>query len=267
MSQSRSDAYSSVVGMADDRLYIKVHNGMPDHPKVAGLSDKAFRAIVSFWCYCDRHYTDGTVPGVIALRESKRAVAELEKAGLIESRGADWYCHDYLEHQRSAAEVAAMKEKRRVSGSLGGKARAANIASAKASASDSPKQTPSKVVAEEELEKETEELLRSSKPTTEVVAIRQDVDRICEALADLVEANGSKRPRVLDAWRDSARLLMDKDGRSEQQILWLLNWCQSDSFWRGNILSMPTFREKFDRLRLAAQREYESRKATNPWTG
>lgn len=166
--------------MPDDRLYIKVHNGLPDHPKVVGLSDKAFRAIVTYWCYCDRHYTDGSVPGVIALREGRKAIAELEKTGLIESRGSDWFCHDYLEHQRSAAEVKAMKEKRRSAGSLGGKARAENLASAKASASGLVKQTGSKPVAEVELEVEKEKttlprkrgsrLPNDWKPSTEDIA-------------------------------------------------------------------------------------------------
>lgn len=108
---------------------------------------------------------------------------------------------------------------------------------------------------------------RTNSTTSEVIEIRQDVERVCAVLAELVASNGSKHPTVTPAWRDSARLLIDKDGRTEQQILWLLNWCQSDPFWRANILSMPTFREKFDRLRLAAQREYETRKSSNPWVG
>lgn len=103
--------------------------------------------------------------------------------------------------------------------------------------------------------------------TSEVVEIRQDVERVCSLLADLIEANGSKRPVVIDAWRTSARRLLDVDNRTEQQVSWLLNWCQQDTFWKANVLSMPTFREKFDRLRLAAQREFETRKSSNPWVG
>ena len=35
----------------------------------------------------------------------------------------------------------------------------------------------------------------------------------------------------------------------------MIAWCQADEFWRGNILSMPTLRRQYDKLRLAALRE------------
>ena len=84
---------------------------------------------------------------------------------------------------------------------------------------------------------------------------RDDVDRICDHLADLIEANGSKRPPIGKGWRDAARLMLDRDGRTEQEIHGAIEWCQSDEFWRSNILSMPKLREKYDQLRLQAQRQ------------
>ncbi|WKU07986.1 helix-turn-helix domain-containing protein [Micromonospora sp. HUAS LYJ1] len=84
---------------------------------------------------------------------------------------------------------------------------------------------------------------------------RLDVDRVCRHLADRIEANGSKRPTIGKTWRDAARLLIDRDGRTVEQILRCIDWCQDDPFWRANVLSMPKLREKYDQLRLAAQRE------------
>src|SRR5206468_7820606 len=55
---------------------------------------------------------DGIVPAPIAARYSTRVITTLEKAELLEPRGEDWYCHDYLEHQRSAGEVSAWKKTR-----------------------------------------------------------------------------------------------------------------------------------------------------------
>jgi hypothetical protein len=49
--------------------------------------------------------------------------------------------------------------------------------------------------------------------------------------------------------------MLDKDSRTEQQVAKAIDWCQKDTFWRVNILSMPKLREKYDQLRLAAQRE------------
>jgi len=84
--------------------------------------------------------------------------------------------------------------------------------------------------------------------------VRPEVDRLCELLADLIEGNGSKRPVVTARWRTACRLMLDADKRTEAQIEKAMRWCQADEFWRPNILSMPKLREKYDQLRLAAQR-------------
>jgi len=84
---------------------------------------------------------------------------------------------------------------------------------------------------------------------------REDADRLCEHLADWIERNGSRRPGITKRWRDAARLLLDVDGRTEEQVHRAIDWCQQDEFWRGNILSMPKLREKYDQLPLKAQQQ------------
>lgn len=84
--------------------------------------------------------------------------------------------------------------------------------------------------------------------------LRADVEQLCAHLAERIEGNGSKRPKVTVKWRHAARLMIDKDGRTAEQVTRAIDWCQSDDFWRSNILSMPKLREKYDQLRLAAQR-------------
>ena len=100
-----------------------------------------------------------------------------------------------------------------------------------------------------------------SKPSTSAKP-RDDVERLCAHLADRIEANGSKRPAIGKKWRDAARLLIDRDGRTEQQVTAAIDWCQQDEFWHRNILSMPKLREKYDQLRLAALAE--QRKKSQP---
>lgn len=90
-------------------------------------------------------------------------------------------------------------------------------------------------------------------------ASRADVERICEHLADEVESNGAKRPNITKAWRDAARLMMDRDGRTEEEVHGAITWSQSDEFWRSNILSLPKLRSKYDQLRLQAQRRTGTR--------
>lgn len=88
---------------------------------------------------------------------------------------------------------------------------------------------------------------------------RPDVDELCSLLADRIVANGSKRPRITKGWRDAARLLLDEDGRTPEQVRNAITWCQGHDFWRGVVLSMPKLREKYDQLRLAAERGARAR--------
>lgn len=106
----------------------------------------------------------------------------------------------------------------------------------------------------------SEELLTS--PISPAIVERPEVEQLCRHLADKIEANGSKRPTITKAWRDAARLLIDKDGRTAEQVGFAIDWCQADEFWRGNILSMPTLRKQYDRLRLAWKRANNHRAST-----
>jgi hypothetical protein len=83
---------------------------------------------------------------------------------------------------------------------------------------------------------------------------RGDVDRLCEHLANRIEANGCKRPAINKRWRDAARLMLDVDQRTEADVHTAIDWCQSDEFWRANILSMAKLRDKYDQLSLQASR-------------
>lgn len=86
-----------------------------------------------------------------------------------------------------------------------------------------------------------------------VAEIRPEVLRLCNILADLIADNGSPRPNIGKGWLDAARLMIDNDKRPIAEALSLIQWCQAHHFWKANILSMPTFRSKYDQLRL--QRE------------
>lgn len=82
---------------------------------------------------------------------------------------------------------------------------------------------------------------------------RPEVEALCEKLAKWVEVNGGKRPNITKGWRDAARLLLDVDGRTVEDVAAAIDWSQRDEFWRSNILSMRKLRQKFDTLRLQAQ--------------
>jgi hypothetical protein len=88
-----------------------------------------------------------------------------------------------------------------------------------------------------------------------------DVTRLCDRLADAIEANGSRRPVVGKTWLEACDRMLRLDGRTPEQVERAIDWCQADEFWRANVLSMPKLRDKFDQMRLQAKR------ATGPPNG
>ena len=101
----------------------------------------------------------------------------------------------------------------------------------------------------------------SAKPPTpekKLEPYREDVEALCTRLRDLIVANGS-RATITNKWRTEARLMLDRDERDFSKAMNLIEWCQSDSFWKANILSMPKFRAQYDALRLQAIRQHEER--------
>jgi hypothetical protein len=106
--------------VADDRPFIRVHEGMPDHPKVESLSDRAFRFLVETWCWCARHRNDGLIKtSAWAKRGTPRLRRELIEAGLVEQHENGVEVHDFLDWQRSAAEIADAVAQKRNAGGLG----------------------------------------------------------------------------------------------------------------------------------------------------
>jgi hypothetical protein len=95
--------------------YAMIDDNMPDHPKVARLSDRAFRLYVSSICFCARNLTDGLI-----LRSQARRVGadpdlirELVAARLWDAVPDGWQVHDYLEWNKSRADVLAFREQQR----------------------------------------------------------------------------------------------------------------------------------------------------------
>ena len=100
---------------------------------------------------------------------------------------------------------------------------------------------------------------RNSSSSSKKNVARDDVERVCTHLADRIEANDSKRPSITEKWRTEARLLIDNDHRTEEQIHKAIDWCQDSSFWHSRIMSMPKLRDKYDTLRLQADDERRKR--------
>ena len=105
--------------------WLRLDDTFPEHPKVVGLSDAAFRLHVSALCYAHRNLTDGHVPDGWALPRLVRAVPSLEAAHLWvpDPEGDGWIIHGYTDWQRSRAEVEDLRKRRTEAGRKGARAR------------------------------------------------------------------------------------------------------------------------------------------------
>lgn len=104
-----------------DRPFIRVHENMPEHPKVEPLSDKAFRLLVETWCWTKRAKTNGHVNAAIWKRRgTAQARAQLIAAGLVDDDlTGGVIVHDFDEWQMTTDEIDEARDVKSTAGSLG----------------------------------------------------------------------------------------------------------------------------------------------------
>lgn len=67
-----------------------------------------------------------------------------------------------------------------------------------------------------------------------------------------------KKPN-LQTWSDDIRKMVEIDGRTEEQVKYLIKWVQQDEFEMVNVLSPAKLRKRFDQLVLKVKREKEKK--------
>lgn len=92
-------------------MWVKLDDGFPDNPKVAGLSDMAFRAHVTMMCYCARYLTDGYVPSKVASPVHRKLVASLIARGLWEPVEGGYRIHDWADWNPPGDQVRARRKR------------------------------------------------------------------------------------------------------------------------------------------------------------
>lgn len=84
----------------------------------------------------------------------------------------------------------------------------------------------------------------------------EDVIILTGLLVDRIKANNpNAKVSDINKWRDSIRLMIDSDNYSYEQILKMIEFSQSDEFWKSNILSSKKLREKAGTLVIQMRRE------------
>jgi len=98
---------------------------------------------------------------------------------------------------------------------------------------------------------------KASSPET----VRPDVEGIIQGFSELLTANDVKH-RPSKSWHTAARLLIDKDGYTPDQIMFVARFATTDEFWKSNILSVPKLRDKFESLKIKAQAQARPKPST-----
>ena len=261
--------------MADKRAFFKLDVGYYDNPKIVPLLDEdqpwAVHLHQASMAYSAQHLTDGVVRVKTMLRKipaTDSDVQALIAAGLwIDLGDGQVRVHDYLEHNRSAAEAKSATDKAR-------RAAAARYVAApgeppehahddaSSTASSSASSTASGMPRERERKREKKELT-SDADASDNPRFSEDVTRLSDLLAELVTANGHKG-KVGHQWHQACDRLMRLDGYTPEQVEWIIRWATANEFWSANIRSMSTLREKFSTLKAQALAGRDAAKPAAP---
>ena len=250
--------------------WFKVDDSFHSHPKVMAAGPAALGLWLIAGTWSCANLTDGFVPDYVLPRlaaDAEELARTLVAVGLWRRAKGGHRFHDWDIYQRSREEVLDERrkwaekkaEQRATKKAKGGKSRS----DAKVSPGDTPGDSPGGVPRESSSSRSRSRTspngeVKKASPSSSAIADRADVERVCAHLADRITANGNRKPAVGAKWLNAARLLIDRDGITEEQIHAAIDWCQNDEFWRGNILSMPKLRQQFDQLRQAARRTSRS---------
>lgn len=98
--------------------WIKLHDNFRTNPKVLRAGEDAAWLYVCGLLYCSANLTDGEIPTpalrtLTEKRDARTLAKVLVREGLWKETPTGWLVHDYLEVQRSRAQVEGEREKAR----------------------------------------------------------------------------------------------------------------------------------------------------------
>lgn len=91
-----------------------------------------------------------------------------------------------------------------------------------------------------------------------------DAISLTQFLYDLIKKNNpNARNPNLNSWAEEMDRIIRIDGRDPEDIRKVIAWCQTDSFWRGNILSVTKLRKQYDQLWIKMKSKTKSNRFNN----
>lgn len=227
--------------------WFKVDDQLAFHQKAVIAGNAAMGLWVRAGSWSCAQLTDGFIAKAMANAMANECDADaLVLAGLWDEVEGGYQFHDWAEFQPSAEDEREKRKARSLAGKKGAAARWSNKTDGKPHGKSHGKNMRSQCPDPDP------DPIKNSSSEVDKSTPRPDVENLLNAFDKNMESNGAKKPTRSKANMDALRLLIDKDGYSTEQILWIMNWAANDEFWRTNILSPAKLREKFDQLKLKA---------------
>ena len=216
-----------------------------DHPKIMSLSAEAIVAHLEMIVYSRKYGTDGAIPMRFAMRFAPSVLDELasndeSSPSIIRNDDGSVEIYGYANMQETSEQIAERRRKRREAGVAGANARWQKDSNGHSTTHGSGY---GKKMAETETETETYITSGSSGEET-----RPDILEILDHLDARLEDNNLKKPNRVKSNIDAARRLLDRDGRTVDEVKRIIDYAQSTEFWIPNVRSMSKLREKWDTL-------------------
>lgn len=242
--------------------WFKVDDKLWGHPKWLATPIRSRGLWVTAGSWCADQEMDGNVPRhVLAiLGATTRDAAGLVASGLWMATDTGWSFHGWAEFQPTRAQKEAEREEAKERMRL---LRARRTEKRDAAVRENSDEHGAKFGAGSEDVRSTPTRPVPTRPDRETSSLssevaeatpRHDVESILDHLDTRLRANGVKVPARTKKNVDAARLLLDRDGRSVENVKRAIDYATTDDFWRAVILSMAKLREKYDQLRLSAER-------------
>lgn len=252
--------------------WIKVFQTLPRHKKTQDLSvamkwQRRYTVgfLIEMWLWAIDHAEDGDFSKIskdefaayfdFSQEDAEKCILALKAVGFFtaDMRINNWndYVARFLEGRRKSVASKLQPTCNQNASNLQPKCDSSDDQSK--SKSQSKNKSKSK---EEELDKED---INGIVPAiAETLPPKKDIDKVFSAeaisltdrLIALMRVNNPncRIPTSLYTWHTEADRILRLDKKPYDEAVSVLEWSQQDNFWKTNILSMPTFREKYDKL-------------------
>lgn len=236
--------------------YAALAGGYYDDPAVIAAGPDAELLYIRLLSWCALHpETDGAIPVEVAtsrlgLTDAAARLDALTTNGLVTADATTITVTSWVRWNGSWGDITAKSDARKAAArerKARQRARDARQDTAEPDAAPAPATDPTPTATDDD--SALEATIIADEPGD-----RPDVEAICAHMADSVADRTGRRPRITKKWRDAARLMIDRDGRAPDQVHAAIDWVARSEFWRSNILGVPKLREKWDTLKLQAER-------------